>query len=660
MVANTKEKIEGGAQSLPRINFRPLVFCALGLFYGGFLYFRGRFGGIGPSDLCVLLLLVAFALPPVSCKRAAAIGLAVLLFGGVGAGLAHLRTARFLETKEGVFTVTGTVCSFTVKRGRTAVILENLFFDGESVGGKLAVQIESEDVRAGDIVEFRKQVTANDLPMSEDSYSNYLFYSDIRYRAPNVDYKKLATSGNPFYRVSSALYDVLSAKMGGEEAEVAYALLTGNSGSMDAGLSEAMRRGGIAHIFAVSGLHIGIVFGLAMQLFRPLGRKRSFLALLAALLYTALCGFPVSAVRALVVCVALAFSKVFGRKFDFLSALGAAALCLLTFDIADLLSPGFRLSFAACLGLALLAGPIRRLLFAIPHAPRPIADYLSANLSVQIFTFPVMLACFGYVSVWGTLLNLLILPLLPMVFSYLLLSAALSLMIPPAAAGLLVVPKGLLSLLMWLFTHDFGMVLQGFVLGMGASFLVIALIVLSGRVRLSRGMRTAALCLLAVLFAFAVSFENVPMRGVRVEVADGKELVLLKTRDHTVLVMGQASLADCEDFLRRETPTGPDACLVVAEDEVEALGRAVFLHAGAIFACDEVPTGLFTPIQYTREVALYGMQFRYVRRDRLVIVAENVVLEVDFSEEGGIGADFLLRPSEGYLKFFLRDGIMYA
>ncbi len=645
----------------PRVNLRPLLFCALGLILGIFFYYRIRFGGFSPSDLCFLLVFCSLALVPWSLKRALAVVLAVVCFAGLGAGLAHLSAERFTWGKpSGTYAVTGTVETAVVHHGYADVILVGLEFDGEKNGGKLAAAVSSDEVRAGDILFLETDITKNDLPMSADSYAEYLFYSDIRYEAGTVDYQKTGVSSDPFLRLNAVLYDRLFAGMDRHEAEVAYSLLTGNSRGMDAGLMEEVRKGGIAHIFAVSGLHIGIVFAAVLLLCRPLGRKAYIPAVAAAFLYTLLCNFTVSSVRALIMCAVLGGSRAAGRKYDFPEALSLAALLILIFAPAQWLSAGFRLSFGACLGLAFFAGPLGRL-FAKCRLPAFLARYLSANLSVQLFTFPILYECFGYFSLWGFVLNLLLVPLLPVLFLTVLLFAVSAVIIPPATV-LLAVPEALLSCLLLLFAlGDFGLVLTGFSLGMGATVWVIGALLMSEKVRMGRVLRAVVGGAVAIVFAAAVIVENIVPSGVKGEAFSRKDgsALLLRSQDAAVLVIdGEMGLGDLKDILARRFGGTLDAVLVLSEDETDGINHAFSLPVACIYARDAVQTGLKqAPVVFAEEVTVGEMRFTFVTREKLALRYGDLVVEVDFSGGEALGADLFVDGSRG-LQFTLGNGIM--
>lgn len=648
---------------LPFINFRLLVFCAFGLIFGIFLYMRIRFGGLKPSDFLFCGIFLGFSLFPFSWKRTLALLLAVALFGGIGAGAIHIYTQNFLRgPEEGTYFITGTVASFTVGNGRCDVLLEDLAFDGAPAGGKLRLTVLSEDVRAGDILAFETSVKRNGLPMSGNQYAEYCYYSDIRYEGSGVEYNKTGTGKNFLLRIVSALYDRLDGGMGGAEAEVAFALLTGNSRGMDEGISEEVRTGGIAHIFAVSGLHIGILFGAVMLVFR---RKRYavFPAIGAVFLYSALCSFTVSSVRAVVMCSVMGLYRAFGRKYDFPQSIALAAIVVLLIDPADFLSAGFRLSFGACLGLALFSGTLSRLFKKIPHVPKFLASYLAANLSVQLFTFPILLEAFGYFSVWGFALNLVLIPLLPAFFLTVLLFSVFALIIPPAAGVFLAVPKGLLSLfLLVISAGDFSYALAGFSLGAGGVVWLVGSLVLSEKFRLRPLPRIGCAAGLAAVFALCLVLANVVFTGVRIDVyaCDSGSAAIVRTPDTAVLLIdGGIGLDDAEDFLNRTYGGELDGVFVLSENELAGVNRAAFLDAEAVYACDEIATGLQrTNVVFGKTAEIGGMRFEYETRGKLALISCGVVVEFDFEGNAALGADLFIGAESGGLKYFLDRGII--
>lgn len=653
------ESVKLKKRELPRMNFRPLLFCAVGLIFGIFLYLRIRFGGLKASDFLFLFFLLPVALFPLHLRRVLAVLLSLILSAGIGVGLTHLYTERFLSGKdEGEYHVTGTVQTFTEYNGYSGAVLTGLSFDGEGVGGKMYITLNSVAVRPGDELEFSALVKRT--AAGAGTYREYYFANDIRYTAGASEASRSAGS-NPFLNLNGSVYNVLHENMEKTNADVSYALLTGNSGNVDEELMTSMRQGGIAHIFAVSGLHIGILYA-AVQFACKRLRRFSFLpALLISVCYAAMCGFTVSAVRAVIMSGIVGIWMALGRKTDFLHALSCAALVVLAVYPAQWLTAGFRLSYGACLGLALFSGTFSR---AMRRLPSFLRRYLAANFSVQLFTFPILLEAFGYVSVWGILLNLVLVPLLPVLFLGLLLCTLFALIIPPAAGFFVMFPEGSVSLLVVLFTiADLSLVITGFSLGAGGGVWFVGMCGLSERVRFSRIFRAVFGAALAVVFTLVVLFRNVVFTGCKITVYSNRsgDAVLVQTREENVLIIdGDISISACEDFLAHTFSGTLTAVCVLTEDSA-AVNVAAFLPAKEVRVRDEVDTGLRETALVFGEQFSYGeLVFRYESMSKLTLVAEGVVVEMDFEHSGVLGTDLFLQSGQGGLIFYLNHGIIRA
>ena len=82
---------------LPRVNFRPLLFSALGLAFGVFLYCRIRFGRLLPSDFLFLACFLPLALPPYEKRKIIALICVFTLFAAAGTVGIHIYTEAYLS-----------------------------------------------------------------------------------------------------------------------------------------------------------------------------------------------------------------------------------------------------------------------------------------------------------------------------------------------------------------------------------------------------------------------------------------------------------------------------------------------------------------------------------------------------------------------------------
>ncbi len=643
-------------RSLPLVNFRPLLFCALGISFGVFLYCRIRFGGLLPSDFLLLLCFLPLAAAPLTKKRLIAMLVCLCVFAAAGVIGIHIYTENFLSGKRaGSYTVEGTVTVINVQDGYTEAELDGLVLNGESVGGKLAVSVTGERLRTGDRIVFSANIARNPLPTGvSDSYE---FVNDIRYRADIEAYEEGERGFHPLLSLNAKIFDAATEQMGGEEGYISYALLTGNSRMVDSGFMTAVRRGGIAHIFAVSGLHIGILFGAVLLVCRPFLRRWAALPALAlSTVYCALCGFTVSSLRALIMCIFLSLNGLLGRKTDMLTSISLAAVGVLLFLPAQWLSVGFRLSFGACLGLALFSSSLSALFRKI-HLPQFLGDYLSASLSVQLFTFPIMLEAFGYFSVWGLALNLVIVPLLPLAFLTLLLCMLLSLIIPPAAGFFLIFPKGLFSALLFLFAaEDFGWALTGFAVGAAGVVWLTGCILCTQRVRLHPAVRVFATCFAVLLFSLCLVAENCLFGGAVIDTYEHGEgmLALVRTEESSVLILdGDLSLADCKDFLSRHTGH-IDAAVVLSEEQTRAVNIAAFTGAERVYCLRDKEDGLReTDVVCGKTFAEGELAFSYEADNTLMLFVRGLTVKFEFGEVSALRADLCIEKGCGTLKYFL-------
>ncbi|HVS02750.1 MAG TPA: DNA internalization-related competence protein ComEC/Rec2 [Thermoanaerobaculia bacterium] len=229
---------------------------------------------------------------------------------------------------------------------------------------------------------------------------------------------------------------------------LALALLLGEATALPPEWREGMRRAGLSHLLAVSGLHVGMLAALVALVLLPAPRGwRIAGAALAALAYALLVGPRPSVLRAAAMAAAAAAALGLRRPPQALNALGLAALALLLTDPARLGHLGFQLSFAATTGILLLAPRLAR---ALSWLPRPLALSLAVTLAAQLATLPWSLAAFHRVAPLAPLANLLAVPWAGVVLAAAAGWAATRVLAPPLASWMLPVLDGLAAPVAWL------------------------------------------------------------------------------------------------------------------------------------------------------------------------------------------------------------------
>ncbi|MFT7595294.1 MAG: competence protein ComEC, partial [Paracoccaceae bacterium] len=222
--------------------------------------------------------------------------------------------------------------------------------------------------------------------------------------------------------ISAQVLAVLKGDVGG----FAAAVTTGDRSAVGQGALRALRVSNLAHLLAISGLHMGLLAGFVFAVLRVLlaaipplalrmpGKKIAAVgALAAAAGYLALSGSSVSTERAFVmVAVALGAVLVDRRAFS-LRAVAMAAVIVLCLRPEALLGPGFQMSFAATAALVAVFGWMRDVQWRPgPDWLRPVFGVVISSAVAGGATAPVAAAHFNMVSHYGLLANLLSVPLM--------------------------------------------------------------------------------------------------------------------------------------------------------------------------------------------------------------------------------------------------------
>ncbi len=193
-------------------------------------------------------------------------------------------------------------------------------------------------------------------------------------------------------------------------AALARGMVLGQDERIEPLVKDDFRRSGLAHILAVSGQNVMLLGALALPLlialgFGPRGRIAGVLVLIA--LYVPLAGAGPSLQRAGVMGAAALVALAAGRPASRWYGLLLAAAVTLAANPRVGEDPGWQLSFAAVVGILLLAPALRRPLEGLP---RPLAEGVAVTIAATLATAPLLGHHFGSVSLSGLPANVLALP----------------------------------------------------------------------------------------------------------------------------------------------------------------------------------------------------------------------------------------------------------
>ena len=195
--------------------------------------------------------------------------------------------------------------------------------------------------------------------------------------------------------------------------------LTGDRSALTVETDTVLSETGLAHLFAVSGLHCAFLVSLLGLLIPPRRRRLGAALTMAVLLfYMLMVGMTPSVVRACIMQIFLLLAPLFRRDSDGITALSAALAVLLLANPYAAASISLQLSFAATLGIVLFGEKLYERLTGRQREKRPflrrILAFAAANLSVSLaallFTVPLTAYYFNILTLVSPLSNLLVVP----------------------------------------------------------------------------------------------------------------------------------------------------------------------------------------------------------------------------------------------------------
>ena len=214
-------------------------------------------------------------------------------------------------------------------------------------------------------------------------------------------------------------------------APMAQALVLGQRETLSRESSQKIARAGLAHLLAISGLHVGMLaaglFALARTARLPTGRAQA-VSVIATMAYVALIGAPASAVRAALMVFLWTLTRWAGRASSAFDVLGLAAILLLLARPWSVVEPGFQLSFAGAAAVGYAYSSARRIprVRSLPPLVRGIVLSLLTSIAAVLLTAPITASHFGRVAPAAIVGNLAAIPLLGLAMPALFLSAILS------------------------------------------------------------------------------------------------------------------------------------------------------------------------------------------------------------------------------------------
>ncbi len=293
-------------------------------------------------------------------------------------------------------------------------------------------------LKEGDIIlfKFRPHRIQNNGNPEEFDYQNHMINKGYLYHTfiNENDYTIIGHQNNLFIffrNIQRTLINkLLESQLKPDTKIFLITIILGDSYYLNSDLRDNMAFAGIAHILALSGLHMGIIAFIISTLLSPLDcfkmkRIRLFLTLIVSILFVFLTGLSLSAVRAVIMIGFIIISKITRNKYSSINALLFAALLILIATPSAIYDIGFQFSFIS-ITVIIISASQTQIILPKNKLSRYFISIIISTLIIAIGTTVLTAFYFNYISLSSMFTNLIILPILPIIigcgFIYLLLS----------------------------------------------------------------------------------------------------------------------------------------------------------------------------------------------------------------------------------------------
>lgn len=179
-------------------------------------------------------------------------------------------------------------------------------------------------------------------------------------------------------------------------------ILFGDKTGLDDDIYQEFRINGIAHILAVSGLHIGILYGIFILIISGSRKKVYGILFIAILLtYGTMTMFSPSCTRAISIIIISLFAYYFNYRFDMMIALSFLVIIFTLMNPYILFNIGFKMSFIAVIGICFYSRIINKYL----------GSFIGTIISAQLAIIPIIIYEFNYETMTAIIANIVIMPI---------------------------------------------------------------------------------------------------------------------------------------------------------------------------------------------------------------------------------------------------------
>lgn len=324
----------------------------------------------------------------------------------------------------------------------------------------------------GKVHKFSSATNEGEFNQKEFYYSQMILFRLDPEKIVKLD-KRIFNFEKAIYVFKNELTNSLKKISDGEELGALCTMLLGEKSLLSNDMKESYQDAGISHILAISGLHISLV-GIGIYGFMRKRRAGFVCAMIVAggiaYIYYFMSGCAISTERALFMFFLTMIAQTIGRSNDMLNSLGISILIIVYENPFIIKYPGFVFSVVAVMGVALIVRDI---------SGNKIKVAILSSVAMQLATIPVVAIYYYEIPAYSVIINIIVLPLISIVFISGLSAAFIGLISAPIASIVIIPAIVVLKLYTFLCNIAQGLMFNKIIVGCpGAEKIVVYYVIL--------------------------------------------------------------------------------------------------------------------------------------------------------------------------------------
>ncbi len=346
----------------------------------------------------------------------------------------NLKVTRIFDSKKEIKTRTGIAIINETEKHTSDLIGKKIYFSlSEKNKPNSQTILQSSEIKIKGVI---KSLDTND---DANKFYSYLKNNGVQFELNRIKILKFIDAGNLFFqfcnRQNAKIKKIL--ELGKSESHafsnIYIAMLLGKKTALAPQQKNDFLKSGTMHLFAISGLHVGVIaytLFYILYLLRIPQKPAALIGLTLLFTYIEITGASASAVRAFIMVFVIWLGKVILRKNNTFSSLLFSALIVLIIDPGQLFNPGFQLSYTVVGSIILYGIPLQNYLLnkltlfrGLPEISFQLKHYLSLwmlrNLitlfsicfTATLFSTPLLIIYFNILTPGAIVLNMVLISL---------------------------------------------------------------------------------------------------------------------------------------------------------------------------------------------------------------------------------------------------------